>query len=35
MRDTFLRDEIPEHLQEFFVPVGGGNGVSNRNAHPT
>ena len=37
MRDVFEAREIPEHLQEFFEPVGGGSGVASarRNNHPT
>jgi site-specific DNA-methyltransferase (adenine-specific) len=26
MRKTFFAKEIPDHLQEFFAPVGGGEG---------
>ena len=28
-------DDIPEHLREFFEPIGGGNGVGIHNPHPT
>jgi hypothetical protein len=27
-------DKLPVELQEYFEPIGGGDGVS-RNAHPT
>jgi len=27
-------DKLPVDLQEYFIPIGGGNGVS-ANAHPT
>ena len=35
--DTYDMMEIPEHLREFFAPVGGGDGVATatRNSHPT
>jgi hypothetical protein len=35
MRDTFLADEIPAHLREFFEPTGGGARVVAHNSHPT
>ena len=36
MREIFNLSEIPEHLQEFFQPVGGGTGVGDKVvAHPT
>jgi hypothetical protein len=27
-------NDIPEHIRQYFEPVGGGNGVG-RNPHPT
>lgn len=34
-RETFAAWEVPGHLLEFFTPVGGGDGVTARNSHPT
>lgn len=35
MRTVFEIKEVPEHLREFFTPVGGGDGVEIVNLHPT
>lgn len=37
MRKEFDVTEIPDHLHKYFVPVGGGSGVTDnrKNSHPT
>jgi hypothetical protein len=35
MSVVLKKEQIPEHLREFFELVGGGNGVRGKNTHPT
>ena len=35
MSGIYRSDDIPDHLKQFFEPMGGGNGMRNNNPHPT